>query len=265
MNRVKNKVAVVTGGGKNIGRAVSLTLAKEGAQVCILDIDTNLGKETVNRIKRRNGSAYFFECDVTSTKQIFRVSTEIIEKYHHVDILVNNVGGSKGLKLADISEEDYQLNLDLNLKSAMFCTKAFLQNMIKYHSGSVIFVSSINALLGGFSEVAYSSAKGALHSLVRVLTADYSKYGVRFNVVCPGSIPKESVTWQNREKNNPGLIQRLSRTYPLRRVGKPDDVANAVLFLASDESSWITGIILPVDGGLTATGSLPGGKWWKAI
>lgn len=265
MNRVKDKVAVVTGCGRNIGRAISLLLAQEGAQVCLLDIDAKLGKETLRLIKKQKGHACFFKCDVTNTKQIFQVIDEIMKQYGRVDILVNNVGHSKGLKLEDVSEDDFRINIDYNLKSAIFCTKAVLQTMVRHGNGSIVFVSSINALLGGFGEVAYSSAKGGLHSLVRVLTADYSRQGVRFNVVCPGSVPSESKTWKNREENDPELIGRLSKIYPLGRIGKPEDVANAVLFLASDEASWITGVVLPVDGGITATGALPGGKWWEAI
>ena len=137
--------------------------------------------------------------------------------------------------------------------------------MIRQKSGNIVYISSINALLGGFSEVGYSVAKAGLHTLVKVLTADYSKYNIRFNVVCPGSIIGDSDVWMSREKENPGTLLNLPKIYPLGRAGKPEDVAYAVLFLASDEASWITGIVLVVDGGITATGALPGRRWWENL
>ncbi len=265
MNRVDNKVAIVTGGGKNIGRAISLLLAKEGAKIVIFDIESKAGEETSNLINKQNGEASFIKSDVTCINDIKYAVDEVIKKYRHVDILVNNVGTSKGLTLDDVDESTFQMNIDTNLKSAFFCTKAILPNMIEQRRGSIIFVSSINALLGGFSEVAYASAKGGLHSLVKVLTADYSKYGIRFNVVCPGSIIGDSKVWKEREKAKPGMLEKLSTIYPLGRFGEPMDVAFTVVFLASDEASWITGITLPVDGGITATGRLPGERWWENI
>jgi len=111
----------------------------------------------------------------------------------------------------------------------------------------------------------YSASKGALHSLTNVLVADYSKYGIRFNIVCPGSVPGDSEIWQNREINHPGTLKQVSSIYPLGRIGVPNDVAYATMFLASDEAAWITGIVLPVDGGICAAGNLPGGKWWEKI
>lgn len=265
MNRVKGKVTIITGGGRNIGRSISLVMAREGAIVCVLDIDTKTGKETVNLIENKGGEAYFIESDVTNVEQINKIVNEVIKRYGKIDILVNNVGGSTGLTLEDIDEKTFQKNIESNLKSAIFCTKAVMPYMIKQNRGSIVYISSINALLGGFSEVGYASAKSGLHSLVMTLTADYSRHGIRFNVVCPGSIPGNSEVWKAREKNKKGMLKKLSRIYPLGRFGEPIDVAYAVLFLASDEANWITGIILPVDGGITATGRLPGGKWWESI
>jgi len=265
MGRVKGKVAIVTGGGKNIGHSISVLLAKEGANVCIFDIDVEAGTRTANFIKKQGGECTFVECDVTKVEDIGVAVDKVIEKYGRVDILVNNVGNSKGITLEDIDEKTFQANIDNNLKSAFFCTKAVLPVMKKQQCGSIIFISSVNALLGGFGEVAYAFAKNAIHSLVKTLTADYSKYGMRFNVVCPGSIPKNSKTWKRREKEESMVMEKLSKLYPAGRFGEPMDIAYAVLFLASDEAKWITGVILPVDGGISATGNLPGGRWWENI
>ena len=265
MKRLINKVGIITGGGKNIGQAICLTLAKESALVYIVDSNPEYGKNTLNLIKDLGGEAFFLKADVKNIREINNTVEKIIKKHNKIDILVNNVGGSGVVELIDTDEKSFQDIIDINLKSAFFCTKAVLPYMIKGRSGSIIYISSINAILGGFSEAAYSVAKGGLHSLVRSLTADYSKHNIRFNSICVGSIPGNSKTWEEREKNNPGMLKKLSKIYPLGRFGTPDDVANAALFLASEESSWITGTNLIVDGGIVATGGLSGKRWWETI
>lgn len=265
MNRLKDKVCIITGGGKNIGKAICSLFAKENAMVCIFDIDENLGKDTSNIIKEMGGRVHFYKVDVTNIKEIEDAIKDVTKSYGRIDILVNNVGGSEGVIIEDIDEDIFQNNIDLNLKSAVFCTKAVLPIMKKHRNGNVVFISSINSLLGGFSETVYSASKGALEALVKVLVADYSKYGIRFNIVCPGSVPQDSDLWQNREEMRPGTLRNLSEIYPLGRFGEPEDVAYATLFLASEEANWITGVLLPVDGGICATGRLPGGKWWESI
>jgi len=259
------KVLVTGGGGASIGRAISILLAEEGATVMILDIDSPRGEEVAGSIRKRGGKALYIQADVTKTSDIDTAVVETIDKVGEVDVLVNNVGGAEGITLDKIDKECLERNLASNLTSAMLCTRAVIPHMIRQRSGSIIYVSSINALLGGLSEVAYAASKGALHSLVRSLTGDYSRQGLRFNVVCPGSIDGGSALWQNRERGSPGLLKQLAALYPIGRMGVPQDVAYAVLFFASDESSWISGVVLPVDGGLTATGALPGGKWWERI
>jgi len=258
LGRVADKVAVVTGGGgKGIGRATSLLLALEGARVFVVDIDRKQGQETVGLINRRGGQARFIRADVTRNSDVVHMVDEVIRTWKQVDILVNNAGGSQGpAKLEEVNEETLERTIALNLKSAILCTKAVLPHMINKEHGSVVYISSINALLGGFGLTAYASAKAGLHSLVQTLTSDYSRHGLRFNVICPGSIPE---SWPRRSQISSKLM-RLQRRYPLKRFGEPDDVARAVLFLASNEASWITGVALPVDGGITATGAMTNDK-----
>jgi NAD(P)-dependent dehydrogenase (short-subunit alcohol dehydrogenase family) len=202
---------------------------------------------------------------VTEPEVPGRVVEQILEVYGRVDILVNNVGGSFGVTLEDADETTIEKNLRSNLISALIFTKMVVPAMISQRQGAVVFVSSINALLGGFSEIAYSAAKAGLHAAARGLTADYGPYGIRFNVVCPGSVPREGGAWARREQESPGTIDRLNRIYPLGRFGTPKDVAHGILYLASDEAAWVSGVVLPIDGGLTATGRLPGGHWWENI
>jgi len=266
MEDLSGSTAVVTGGGgPNIGRSISTQLAAAGADVVILDIDARNAAETVDRIDDDGGDAAFVECDVTDVSQTAAVIDDIAAEFGSVDILVNNAGGASGLRLDQTDEATFDDNIDTNLKSAFFVTKAALPHLRSAPHASVVFVSSINALLGGFSEVAYATAKAGLHSLARCLTADYAEDGVRFNVVCPGSVVGDSETWERRERENPGTKQRLHDLYPVGRFGTPEDVAEVVPFLSSDRARWISGVVLPVDGGLSATGGLPGDRWWERI
>lgn len=258
--------AIVTGGGgQNIGRSITKTLAAAGAQVLILDVDVESSNKVVNEVNQAGGSAGFFERDVTDVDAVKQTVNTIAAEFNGIDILVNNAGGASGVKLEDIDESTFDANLDKNLRSAFFTTKAALPHLKRSGGGSVVFISSVNALLGGFSEVAYSVSKAGLHSLARSLTADYAGDGVRFNVVAPGSVIGNSDTWQQREKVSPGTLDRVAELYPCDRYGEPEDVANAVLFFASDLSNWISGVVLPVDGGIIATGGLSGGRWWESI
>lgn len=266
MDYTSKKVAVVTGGGgSNIGRTVATTLASRGATVIVLDIDTEGIEETVDQIKSQGGTAGGIECDVTDCSEITVAVDTIVEQYGDIDILVNNAGGASGLTMDSVDEDTFYTNIDLNLKSAFFVTREALPHLRKGGDSSVVFVSTINALVGGFSEVGYATAKGGLHTLVRSLTADYGSDQVRFNVVCPGSIIGDSDVWRRREEEHPGTLQDLNELYPLGRYGEPEDVAEAIWFLTTERAAWISGVILPVDGGLSATGNMPGGRWWEGL
>lgn len=264
MGRLEGKTAIVTGGGgAGIGRAISTLFAQEGATVAVVDKDGEGAKTTVDMMRNDGREAFAIQADVTKESEVNSMVTKVLTGCDRIDILVNNAGKARGVSLGDIAEVTLDFNVTANLKSAFLCTKAVIVHMIDRRSGSVIFISSINALLGGFSETAYAAAKAGLHSFAQTLTADYSPLGIRFNVICPGSVPETSRTWRHREKEKPGTLKKLADLYPLRQVGRPIDIAYAALFLASDEASWITGVVLPVDGGITATGGLPGGEWWK--
>lgn len=266
MDYDSEKVAVVTGGGgSNIGRTVATTIASRGATVIVLDIDSAGIEETIGQIESKGGIADGFECDVTDQADITDVVNTIVDQYGGIDILVNNAGGSFGLTMDSINEETFDKNIDLNLKATFFLTREALPHLQEGGDSSVVFVSSINALMGGFSEVGYATAKGGLHSLVRSLTADYGSDQVRFNVVCPGSVIGDSDIWREREEEHPGMLEDIEDIYPLGRYGEPEDVAEAIWFLTTEQAAWISGVVLPVDGGLSAAGNMPGGRWWERL
>lgn len=265
MAGVRGQVVVITGGaGPNVGRELSAQLADAGATAVILDIDTENGVEIVEAITARGGDAQFIETDVTDVGAINEAIESVIERYGRINAVINNAGCPAGVTMEEIDEEAFDADIALNLKSAFFTTKAALPHL-KESRGSVVFVSSVNALLGGFSEVGYASAKGGLHSLCRSLVADHSPDGIRFNVITLGSVIGESSVWEQREHRSPGTMERIADAYPLGRYGDPEDVAHVVEFLISEKAAWINGIVMPVDGGLTATGNLPGGRWWEEL
>ncbi|RDI69541.1 SDR family NAD(P)-dependent oxidoreductase [Halopelagius longus] len=265
MNRFQGKTAIVTGGaGTNIGGAITRRLADEGACVGILDLDADAGRTIESEVIESGGEAMFYRADLTDAMSTEAAIESVVNTYGEVDILVNNVGLALGTTLEAIDEETLYRDFEINFKSAFLATKISLP-FLQESEGNVIFISSVNALLGGFSEVTYSSAKAGLHSLCRGLTADYGPDGVRFNVIAAGSVIGDSEVWRERERNDPGLIERIEELYPLQRHGLPEDIADATAFLASEEAAWISGVVLPVDGGISATGGLSGRDWWNGL
>lgn len=259
-------VAVVTGGaGACIGGSISRKLAERGMHVIIVDMDSAAAAAVAEDISSQGGRVTVLTADVRASADVDRLRAYLEERGLRCSVLVNNVGHSEGLSLLETDEASYDRQLDLNLKSAYLCTRALLPGMLDSSKGSVVFVSSINALMGGFGETVYACSKVALHSMAATLTADYSRQGVRFNVVCAGSILSDGGDWPDRLTVNPRFVEQLSERYPLRRLGRPEDVAHAVAFLCSDEAAWTTGAVLVVDGGLSATGALPGRDWWSAL
>ncbi len=254
--RILDRVAIVTGAGSGIGRAIAVRFAAEGATVVVADRDTERATETAAILADAGAATDAVTVDVSQADQVIAMVERTIERFGRVDVLVNNAGMSKGNDILTIDEETWDLNLEIVLKSVYLCSKAVLPGMIARGSGVILNISSVNGLTG-VGEEAYGAAKAGMINLTQNMAVKYGPSGIRVNCIAPGTI--RTPAWKERFAQDPEVFERLARWYPLRRVGEPEDIANAALFLASDEAGWITGEVLTVDGGLLAGNGLIGG------
>jgi meso-butanediol dehydrogenase / (S,S)-butanediol dehydrogenase / diacetyl reductase len=244
-----NTVAVVTGGGSGIGRATAELFAREGATVVVADLHGDRAESVAKGIDDAGGTAMAVEADVATPEGVDHVFARADSVFAPVDILVNNAGASLGNDLRTIEPETWDRNFDIVLKSAFLCTKAALPGMIARRKGAIVNISSVNGLMG-LGEEAYGAAKAGMVNLTQNTAIRYGEFNVRANCIAPGTV--DTPIWAERKAVNPNVMQELAAWYPLGRVGQPEDIAQAALFLVSDAASWITGVVLPVDGGLTA-------------
>jgi NAD(P)-dependent dehydrogenase (short-subunit alcohol dehydrogenase family) len=253
VGRVQDRIAVVTGIGNGIGAAIAERLAAEGAVVVGGDIDEPSLKGTVGRIEAAGGKAIGVLGDVTEPEAARRLIQTAVDRFGRIEILVNNVGGSRSAPIWEMSEDVWDAVLRLNLRSAFLCTRAAIPHMIQRRYGKIVCLSSgaregtpWTAYYAGGS--AYSAAKAGVHGFIRDVALEVARYGINVNAVAPGPIDTERVGAELRRLNET-VDYSPARMTPLGRLGLPIEIAHAVLFLASDEASYITGHTLPVTGG----------------
>ena len=247
--RLKGKSAIVTGGGSGIGGAIARRFASEGAAVVVADLDPERSGRLVEQINEQGGEAAYVKVDVTEAGGAQRMVEEAIGRSGKLDILVNNVGGGRGNGLEELDEAMWDWNFNFVLKGTFLSCKAAMPHLLEGPGAAIVNISSINGVLAIGLE-AYSAAKAGVVSFTQNLAIRYGPRGVRANVVAPGTT--ETDFWIHARESDPEIFDRLGRVYPVGRVGRPDDIANAALFLASDEAAFINGALLPVDGGFTA-------------
>ena len=253
MGRVQDHVAVVTGAAKGLGEAISHRLAQDGAKLILADIDEPGLAATGIKIRDAGGEAVTFVGDITEEESASRLIEIAIEHFGRIDILVNNVGGSRNSKIWEMSVEDWDYTMRLNLRGTFLCTRAAVPHMIERKRGKIICLSSgaregtpWTAYYQGGS--AYSASKAGVHGFMRDLALELAEYNINVNCVAPGPIDTE-IAGANLRKLNETVDFSPDRMTPLGRLGQPFEVANAVLFLASDEASYISGHTLAVTGG----------------
>jgi NAD(P)-dependent dehydrogenase (short-subunit alcohol dehydrogenase family) len=244
------KVAVVTGAGSGIGRGISLRLAEMGARVAVLDIDESAGKHTADEIEQQGREALALKCDVRKAANCHLAIETVIKSWEKIDILCNCAGIAIRKDVVDLTEEEWDRALDVTLKGIYLLSHEVIPHMIAHGGGSIINIGSGWSLKGGPRAASYCAAKGGTVNLTRAMAIDHGKHNIRVNCVCPGDIDTPMLRGECAQLGEDvEKFMREAANRPLARVGTPEDVANAVLFLASPMSNWITGAALIVDGG----------------
>ncbi|MGC8720739.1 MAG: SDR family NAD(P)-dependent oxidoreductase [Thermodesulforhabdaceae bacterium] len=247
-----NRVAVVTGGARGIGKAICQILAKQGARVAVADIKTDLAEQTAAEITASGGTAMAVYADVTDLESVRAMARKIHEAFGTVDILVNNAGWDRIMLFSETTPDFWDKVININFKGVLNCIHVFMQDMIEKKQGRIISISSDAAKVGSSGESVYSGAKGAVVSFSKTMARELARYNVTVNVVCPGPTETPLVD-EMRVDSELGqkILGAMEKIIPLRRMAKPEDIAYAVAFLASDEAGYITGQTLSVNGGLT--------------
>lgn len=250
--RLKDKVALITGSGSGIGRATAILFAKEGAKVAVADYVRNAGEETVEIIKNAGGEAFFISVDVSNANDVQKMIEETVNHYGKLDILFNNAGINIPAPITETTEELWDKIMNINLKGVFLGCKYAVPVMKKQGGGVIINTASIFAFAGFVNDSAYCASKGGVYAFTRALALEVAPFNIRVNCICPGTTltPLVQGVWKKLgkpEERASATIQQI----PLGRLGKPEDMANAALFLASDESSFVTGAAIIVDGGFT--------------
>ena len=250
--RLADKVAVITGATDGIGKAIALTFAKEGAKVVMIGRDETKGKAALEEV-RKCGQALYFKADLSDSAQVKKTIEGAVQEYGRIDILVNNAAVCPAGTVLTTSEETWDYVIDLNLKGVFLCSKYTIPCMQKNGGGSIVNIGSINSLMAMENEAAYDASKGGVLMLTKATALDFAKANIRVNCILPGAIETAMLRTSLATSPDPAKARQwITSKHPVGRTGDPQEIAEAVLFLASDSSSFITGAAIPVDGGILA-------------
>jgi 3-oxoacyl-[acyl-carrier protein] reductase len=250
--RLRNEVAIVTGAGRGIGSEIARLFALEGARVVVADLNGDNARRVADKIIASGGEAIGTYVDITDAAQVQRLTEDTVARFHRLDVLVNNAGVGLNKPFLTTTLEEWEFQLNVNLTGTFLCAQAAARLMVRQGAGRIVNVASISGQRGGQGRAAYGSAKAGVILLTKVMAVELSPQGVRVNAVAPGPVDTD----QSRATHTPSTRRAYRDRIPARRYGERSEIANAVLFLASTESSFVTGHVLNVDGGFNAAGLL---------
>ena len=259
--RLKGKVALVTGGSSGIGRATAVAFAREGAKVAIADVNVKEGDETLETIVDAGGEAIFVKADVSRAADVKALVESVVKQYGRLDCAFNNAGvDNLHFPVGDLAEEEWDRVIGINLKGTMLCMRYEIPQMLTHGGGAIVNTSSVAGLIGSPKSPAYVSSKFGVVGLTKSAALDYANKGIRINAVCPGVT--RTAIFEAYLKETPDAAAQISTQSPMGRVAEPEEIAAAVIWLSSDEASFVTGQALAVDGGWAA-GTAPVGQRLK--
>ncbi|MEC5425616.1 3-oxoacyl-ACP reductase FabG [Virgibacillus sp. C22-A2] len=245
MNRLKDKVAVITGAANGIGFQAARTFAREGATVVIADFDQEKGAESEEQLTAEGMNCKFIQVDVADRQSVDEMVGKVVAEYGNVDILINNAGITRDAMLSKMKPEQFKQVIDVNLTGVFNCTQAVLPSMISQGKGKIISTSSVTGVYGNVGQTNYAAAKAGIIGMTKTWAKELARKGINVNAVVPG------FTETNMVEGVPeNVLEKMKAQIPMQRLGKPEDIANAYLFLSSDEADYVNGHVLHVDGGI---------------